>query len=210
MLWTADAPDGGGDRPPRPERLSTQGTTTLSAIAVSESGELVALRASATPGRTGARWTVRRSRPASRCPIASSGASSRRAAWTHDDAGFFYGRYPEPPADAAYDAPNRDMDLRYHRLGTDAADDAVVFATPEEPEWRFEPEVSDDGRLLISPSGAAPIPRPGSTSPTSRTASRARSSGPLLDAADARLRAHRRDRARRSTSSRTATRPSVA
>ena len=71
------------------------------------------------------------------------------AAWTHDDAGFFYGRYPQPPADAAYDAPNHDMEIRYHRLGTDSADDPLVFSTPDEPEWGFEPEVSADGRLLV-------------------------------------------------------------
>ena len=41
------------------------------------------------------------------------------------------------------------MELRYHRLGTDPTDDPLVFATPDEPEWGFEPEVSDDGGLLV-------------------------------------------------------------
>ena len=76
-------------------------------------------------------------------------AKFAEAAWTADDAGFFYGRFPEPPPDAAYDAPNHDMELRYHRVGTDAADDVLVLATPDEPEWSFEPEVDDDGRLLV-------------------------------------------------------------
>ena len=76
-------------------------------------------------------------------------AKFAEAAWTADDAGFFYGRFPQPPADAAYDAPNRDMELRYHRIGTPTAEDRLVFATPEEPEWTFEPEVLDDGRLLV-------------------------------------------------------------
>jgi prolyl oligopeptidase len=71
------------------------------------------------------------------------------AAWTADGAGFFYGRYPEPPPDATYEAPNQDMELRYHRLGAEGSDDPVVFATPEHPDWGFEPEVTDDGRLLV-------------------------------------------------------------
>ena len=33
--------------------------------------------------------------------------------------------------------------------GTDQADDRLIFATPDEPEWGFEPEVADDGRLLV-------------------------------------------------------------
>ena len=74
-------------------------------------------------------------------PTGSSWAKFAEAAWTADDAGFFYGRFPEPPPDAAYDAPNHDMELRYHRVGTDAADDVLVLATPDEPEWSFEPEV---------------------------------------------------------------------
>ena len=41
------------------------------------------------------------------------------------------------------------MEIRYHRLGTDSADDPLVFSTPDEPEWGFEPEVSADGRLLV-------------------------------------------------------------
>jgi prolyl oligopeptidase len=41
------------------------------------------------------------------------------------------------------------MELRYHRLGSDPAKDRLVFSTPEHPDWGFEPEVSEDGRLLV-------------------------------------------------------------
>jgi prolyl oligopeptidase len=41
------------------------------------------------------------------------------------------------------------MELRYHRVGSDQADDVLVFSTPHEPEWDYEPELSDDGRLLV-------------------------------------------------------------
>jgi prolyl oligopeptidase len=49
----------------------------------------------------------------------------------------------------SHDAPNRDMELRYHRLGTQSAEDRLIFSTPHEPEWGFHPEVADDGRLLV-------------------------------------------------------------
>ena len=117
-------------------------------MAVAESGELVAC-ATSDAGSDWRTWRVRRVATGEDLPDRIAWSKFSSAAWTHDDAGFFYGRYPEPPADAAYDAPNRDMELRYHRLGTDAAEDRLVFSTPHEPEWGFEPEVSDDGRLLV-------------------------------------------------------------
>jgi prolyl oligopeptidase len=41
------------------------------------------------------------------------------------------------------------MEVRYDRLGTDVADDPLVFSAPGDPEWGFEPELSEDGRLLV-------------------------------------------------------------
>jgi prolyl oligopeptidase len=78
------------------------------------------------------------------------------------------------------------MELRYHRLGTDASDDRLVFATPHEPEWGYEPEVTDDGRLLVVTVWRG-------TDPTNRVYVADLADGvekasvrPLLDAADAR------------------------
>ncbi len=122
VLWTADAPDAEGTVLIDPNRLSEDGTTALSSVAVSESGDLVAL-ATSDAGSDWRSWTVRRTSAGEELPDRIAWSKFSSAAWTHDDAGFFYGRYPEPPADAAYDAPNRDMELRYHRLGTDPADD---------------------------------------------------------------------------------------
>src|SRR5918995_4254221 len=148
VLWVADAPDAVGRVLIDPNELSAEGTTALLAIAVSEDGELVAY-ATSDAGSDWRTWAVRRTRNGEDLPDRIGWSKFASAAWTHDGAGFFYGRYPAPPADAAYDAPNRDMELRYHRLGTDASDDQLVFATPHEPEWGYEPEVTDDGRLLV-------------------------------------------------------------
>ena len=113
-----------------------------------QSGELVAC-AMSDAGSDWRTWGVRLVATGEELPDRVAWSKFSAAAWTHDDAGFFYGRYPEPVAGAAYDAPNRNMELRYHRLGTDAAEDRLVFATPHEPEWGFEPEVSEDGRFLV-------------------------------------------------------------
>jgi prolyl oligopeptidase len=149
VLWTADRPDADGTPLLDPNRLNEQGTTALSAVAVDESGELVAY-ATSDAGSDWRTWQVRRVATGEDLPDRVPWAKFSSAAWTQDGAGFFYCRYPEPPPDAAFDAPNRSMELRYHRIGTGAGDDRLVFSTPHEPEWTFEPsEVSDDGRHLV-------------------------------------------------------------
>ena len=147
-LWVADAPDAEGRVLIDPNELSAAGTTALSAIAVSEDGELVAY-AMSDAGSDWRTWSVRRTATGEDLADRIGWSKFASAAWTHDGVGFFYGRYPEPPADAAYDAPNQNMELRYHRIGDDASQDALVFSTPHEPEWGFEPKVTDDGRLLV-------------------------------------------------------------
>ena len=148
VLWTADDPEGEGSVLLDPNGLSDAGITTLAAIEVSDSGSLVAC-AMSEAGSDWRTWTVRRVATGEELPDRIPWSKFSSAAWTSDDAGFFYARYPEPPPHAAFDAPNRDMELRFHRLGSDTADDRLVFATPNEPDWGFEPEVTDNGRLLV-------------------------------------------------------------
>jgi prolyl oligopeptidase len=147
VLWTADGPEDEGRPLIDPNGLSDEGTTALSAVATSEDGSRVAYAVS-DAGSDWRTWRVRDVASGEDLPERIEWSKFASAAWTHDGAGFFYARYPEPAADATYEAPNVDMELRYHRLGADAEDDLLVFARPDEPEWGFEPEVTDDGRLL--------------------------------------------------------------
>ena len=148
VLWTSAAPFDQGAVLLDPNELGRDGTTAVSALTVSESGELVAYALS-DAGSDWRTWRVRRTGGGADLDDRIGWSKFASAAWTDDDAGFFYGRYPEPPADAAYDAPNHHMELRYHRLGTDPGEDRLVLSTPEEPEWGYEPMVTDDGRLLV-------------------------------------------------------------
>jgi len=185
VLWVAPVPDAEGSVLLDPNTLSRDGTTAFSATAVSESGDLVAYAISEA-GSDWRTWRVRRASTGEDLNDRLPWSKFSSATWTHDDAGFFYGRYPQPPADGAYDAPNRNMELRYHRLGTNTADDAIVFSTPDEPEWGYEPEVTDEGRLLVVRVWRG-------TDPTNRIYIANLSEGvdrarvrPLLDEADAR------------------------
>jgi len=70
-------------------------------------------------------------------------------AWTPDGQGFFYARFPEPAEGAQFRDLNLNQKVYYHRLGTPQADDPLVFARPDEPQWGFGCSVADDGRYLV-------------------------------------------------------------
>lgn len=148
VVWTADAPDAEGRILFDPNVLSEEGTTSLGSIGLSESGGMAALALSHA-GSDWHRWRVRDVETGVDLPDRIDWSKFSSAAWTVDESGFFYGRYPQPAPEAAYDVPNVDMQLRYHRLGTDSAEDPLIYSTPEHPDWGFEPEVADEGRLLV-------------------------------------------------------------
>ncbi|MFL5673941.1 MAG: prolyl oligopeptidase family serine peptidase, partial [Chloroflexota bacterium] len=148
VLWTGDAPDAITRILFDPNDLGGEGTTALDSISVSDDGEVVALALSEA-GSDWRTWRVVRVDTGETLPDRVEWSKFSSTAWTHDSAGFFYCRYPEPPADATLDARNVGMELRYHRLATDTADDPLIFSVPAEPEWGFEPAVSEDGALLV-------------------------------------------------------------
>ncbi|HET9820166.1 MAG TPA: prolyl oligopeptidase family serine peptidase [Rhodanobacteraceae bacterium] len=70
--------------------------------------------------------------------------------WTHDDKGFFYSRYPEPPGgEKAISHAVVDQKLYYHTLGTPQSDDKLIYARADLPHAGMEGGVSEDGRYLI-------------------------------------------------------------
>src|SRR5687768_15669222 len=70
-------------------------------------------------------------------------------AWTRDNKGFFYSRYDAPAAGTEMSAVNRNQKLYYHRLGTPQSADELIYSRPDEPDWGFDAEVSDDGYFAI-------------------------------------------------------------
>src|SRR5216117_1457341 len=130
-----------------PNQLSEDGTVALSTLAVSEDGRLLAYGTSAS-GSDWEEFHVRdiataRDRSDHLRWIKFSGAS-----WTHDGRGFFYSRYPEA-AEQALTSVNRFQKVYYHRLGTDQAQDVLVYERPDQPDWGFGAAVTDDGRYVV-------------------------------------------------------------
>ena len=124
------------------------GTIALSTFEPSPSGRYVAYGIS----RGGSDWQefrVRDVRTGQDLPDALNWIKFSDIAWTHDNRGFFYSRYDEPAAGNTLLALNRNQKLYYHRLGRLQAEDELILATPDHPDWGFDAEVSDDGVYAI-------------------------------------------------------------
>jgi len=132
-----------------PNTLSPDGTVALSTIALAEDGRTMVYGTSGS----GSDWQEFRVRDVATAQDRSDHLKWIKfsgAAWTHDGAGFFYSRYPEPGAgaDPLLDL-NRNNKVYYHRLGTDQSADRLIYERPDHPDWGFSVEVSADGRYAV-------------------------------------------------------------
>src|SRR2546427_2500852 len=130
-----------------PNLLAEDGTVALSTLGVSDDGRLLAYGTSAS-GSDWEEFRVRDVVTARDLPDHLKWIKFSGASWTKDGAGFFYSRYPEPTDKALTDV-NRFQRLYYHRLGTDQAQDVLVYERPDQPDWGMNAEVTDDGRYAV-------------------------------------------------------------
>jgi len=130
-----------------PNILSEDGTVALSTLAVADNGRLLAYGTAAS-GSDWEEFRVRDVVTARDLPDHLKWIKFSGASWTKDGAGFFYSRYPEPTDKALTDV-NRFQRLYYHRLGTDQAQDVLVYERPDQPDWGMNAEVTDDGRYAV-------------------------------------------------------------
>jgi prolyl oligopeptidase len=69
-------------------------------------------------------------------------------AWTKDGKGFFYGRYPEPPAGKTLEAAVKDKKIFYHALGTAQSADRLIYERKDEPTLFIDADLDETGRYL--------------------------------------------------------------
>jgi len=132
-----------------PNTLSPDGTVALSILAFAEDGATMVYGTSGS----GSDWQEFRVRDVATKQDRGDHLKWIKfssAAWTHDGAGFFYSRYPEPAsgADPLLEV-NRYQKVYYHRLGTEQSADRLIYERPDEPDWGFSVEVSADGRYAV-------------------------------------------------------------
>jgi prolyl oligopeptidase len=131
-----------------PNALSKDGTVALSGYDVSRDGRYLAYGL-ATAGSDWQEWRVRDVETGEDLSDHLRWVKFSGASWSHDGKGFFYSRYDEPVKGAELQQTNYCQKLYYHRLGTPQSDDVLIYERPDQKEWGFGGQVTEDGRYLI-------------------------------------------------------------
>lgn len=131
-----------------PNGLSPDGTVALTSWSPSKDGRWLAY-ATSTSGSDWLTWRVRDVDTGRDLPDTIEWSKFSEATWLPDASGFYYARYDEPREGEAYAGVNVFQKLYFHRRGEPQPKDILVYDRPDQKEWGFSPEVSDDGRLLV-------------------------------------------------------------
>jgi prolyl oligopeptidase len=150
VLYTVDTLEGQPSVLLDPNRLASDGTVALADIAITDDGKLMAYGLAAS-GSDWSEWRVRDVQTGRDLPDVIKYVKFSGASWTPDGKGFFYSRYEEAKTGNKLAAVNEYHKLYYHRLGTEQAEDVLVYSSSDEREkgWLFQGQVTEDGRYLI-------------------------------------------------------------
>jgi prolyl oligopeptidase len=131
-----------------PNALSTDGTISVASLDVTADGRLLAY-ALASGGSDWQEIRVRNVDTGADLPDVVRWVKFSAPSWTRDGKGFYYSRYPEPRGGGHLLEANRNQRLCYHRMGTSQDQDVLVYERPDQPEWGFQAQVSEDGRYVF-------------------------------------------------------------
>ncbi|WP_373525941.1 prolyl oligopeptidase family protein [Nostoc sp.] len=131
-----------------PNQLSEDGTVALSGLSISEDGKLLAYGLS-TSGSDWQEWKIRDVETGEDLQDHLKWIKFSGVSWTHDRQGFFYSRYDEPNEKTQLEDVNYYQKLYYHQLGKPQSEDELIYCRPEQKEWGFSGDVTEDGLYLI-------------------------------------------------------------
>ncbi|TAE56564.1 MAG: S9 family peptidase [Nostocales cyanobacterium] len=131
-----------------PNQLSEDGTVALSGIAINDNGTLLAYGLSSS-GSDWQEWKVRDIPTGKDLTDHLQWIKFSGASWTNDHQGFFYSRYDQPNEKSKLEDVNYFQKLYYHKIGTSQSEDILIYHRPDQKEWGFSGEVTEDGKYLI-------------------------------------------------------------
>ncbi len=131
-----------------PNTWSKDGTIALTNFVASDDGRYLAY-GMAEAGSDWVTWHILEVDSGKILPDELHWIKFNAPAWTSDSRGFFYSRFPQPAAGAAMQSLNKNEKVYYHRAGTAQTADVEVYERPDQPEWTFSNNVTEDGHYLV-------------------------------------------------------------
>jgi prolyl oligopeptidase len=131
-----------------PNLLSEDGTVALSGYSVSDNGKYLAYGLSIS-GSDWQEWKVRDIQTGKDLADNLKWIKFSSTSWTNDSKGFFYSRYNEANQKTKLEDINYYQKLFYHQIGTPQSEDTLIYERPDNKEWGFSGNVTEDGKFLI-------------------------------------------------------------
>jgi prolyl oligopeptidase len=131
-----------------PNLLAKDGTIALGGLDVTDDARLMAYGL-ATAGSDWQQWKVRDVRSGKDRIDLVDWVKFSNGSWKKDGSGFFYSRYDKPDEKNKLRSQVYNHKLFFHKLGTPQSRDKLIYERPDQKEWLFSAEVTNDGRYLI-------------------------------------------------------------
>src|SRR5437016_599383 len=129
-----------------PNLLAKDGTIALGGLDVTDDARLMAYGL-ATAGSDWQQWKVRDVETGKDRQDLVDWVKFSNASWKKDGSGFFYSRYDKPENKLRAQVYNHK--LFFHQLGSPQSHDKLIYERPDQKEWLFNAEVTDDGHYLV-------------------------------------------------------------
>ncbi len=129
-----------------PNLLAKDGTIALGGLDVTDDARLMAYGL-ATAGSDWQQWKVRDVETGKDRQDLVDWVKFSNGSWKKDGSGFFYSRYDKPENKLRAQVYNHK--LFFHQLGSPQSHDKLIYERPDQKEWLFNAEVTDDGHYLV-------------------------------------------------------------
>src|SRR5262249_3426634 len=129
-----------------PNKLSKDGTTAVTGLAISPDGKYIAYGIT-DAGSDWQKWKGMTIEDGKKLDDELKWIKFSSASWTKDGKGFFYSRFDEPKD--KFTALNLNQKVFYHKVGTPQTEDQLVYKRDDEPKWGFSTTATDDGAYAV-------------------------------------------------------------
>ena len=148
VQFVTDSLNGAGRELLDPNTYRKDGTAALNGESVSWNGKLFAY-AVAQAGSDWEEWRVRDIATGKDLSDLIRWCKAGAVSWAADDRGFYYSRFPEPPASQVLTVAALNQKIYFHKLGDPQSADRLVYERPDHPNWGLSPDVLEGGRYLL-------------------------------------------------------------
>ncbi|WP_068471430.1 prolyl oligopeptidase family serine peptidase [Candidatus Protochlamydia phocaeensis] len=132
-----------------PNRLSEEGTYSLTQYEVSQDGLWVAYGLSQA-GSDWEEWFIYNVEMGKTLEETLKWIKFAKPVWSPGQQGLFYSRYLEPAKERGFFDKLSHNQLYYHRLGTSQAEDRLIYESPDHPDWVLRDfQITSDERYML-------------------------------------------------------------